>query len=320
MEIPMARKSKLFVNLVAGLALLFVAAFARADEAKHAPNDQEDLSRLAAIWQGNLSEIKSAHVRYRSLARIPSKIVSNRDAVLKLLKRTDFINRPDDARMLSKELGLDIPPEHATWGNGELFATGTKIRVNSDYEGRRHSEMVLIDEAQISANRPNNQIDIYVRNGSRSHVKSLDELRIIPRLEKQAAATIENRSADGLVVKIGAKQFLVEEGTGFVQSVRTESVRSSDEIFQKGRVAFPGGIIFPAAVITCLYSRGDLKFIQIDVIETATFNEPIKDEVFAVSAPTGSKVFDRRKNEDEPGYFTHIEEPVADILTEIDSK
>jgi hypothetical protein len=315
----MARKAKLFVNVVAPCALLFVTGFGRADEANNAPDDQKDLSRLAAIWQGNLSEIKSAHIRYRSLARVASKITT-RDMVLKLLETSDFVNRPDDARLLSKALGLEIPPEHAAWGNGELYVTGTKIRVNSDYEGRRHSEMVLIDAAQILVSPSNNQINIYVRNGSRRHVKSLDDLRIIPRLEMQTAAMIEKRSADGLVVKIGTKQFVVENGTGFVQSVRTESTQSSEEIFQKGRVAYPGGIIFPAAVITCSYFRGDLKFIAIDVIEKATFNEPINDKVFAVSAPAGSNVFDSRRKRDEPGFFTYIKEPVADIVTEIDPK
>jgi hypothetical protein len=74
------------------------------------------------------------------------------------------------------------------------------------------------------------------------------------------------------------------------------------------------------AVITCRYFRGNLTFIAIDVIEAATFNEPIKDEAFAVSAPAGSKVVDHRRSEGEPGYFTAIREPVTDIITEIDPK
>lgn len=315
----MARNSKRFVKVVGGLALLFVAAVGRADESASAADDQRDLGRLAEIWQGNLSEVESAHVRYRSLARAASKNAT-RDEVLKLLEATNLVNRPDDARLLSKALGLKIAPDRSAWGHGELYLTGNKIRVNSDYEGHRHSEMVLIDSDQIMADRLNDQIDICVRGRSRRHVKSLDELRIVPRPNKKAAAVIEGRSADGLVVKIGAQQFVVEKGTGFVQSVRTETAQSSVEILQQGRVAYPGGITFPAAVISCRYSGGNLTFIGIDVIESATFNEPIKDAVFAVSAQAGSKVFDARKKKDEPGYFTRIKQPVADILTEIDPK
>jgi hypothetical protein len=317
-------KSKLFVNVVAGFALLFATAFGRADEAIHELDDQKDLSRLTAIWQGNLSEIKSAHIRYRSLARNPSK-TSTRDVVLKLLETTDFVNRPDDARLLSKALGLEIPPEQAAWGNGELYVTGTKIRVNLDYEGRRHSEQVWTDAAHIMFSRSNNQIDIGVRNGSRRRMKIPNDFRVIPRVGKQMSATVEKRCADGLVVRIGVEQFVVDEGTGFVQSVKRDLVQidpsqRSEDIFLKGRVSYPGGILFPAAIIRCRYSRGDLNFIGVDVIETATFNEPIKDEVFAVTAPAGTKVFDFRLNKDEPGYFTAIRQPVADIITEMDER
>jgi hypothetical protein len=221
----MTLNSRPIMKLVAGLVLFVAATFGRADEAKQEPDDQKDLNRLAAIWQANLSEIKSAHIRYRSLARPPSKIAT-RDAMLKLLETSDFVNRPDDARLLSKTLGLEIPPEHAAWGNGELYVTGTKIRVNSDYEGSRVSELVLIDTNQIVASRVNSQIDIYSRkNGSRRHVKSLDDLRIIPRLDKQPPATIEKRSVDGLVMRIGIKQLLVDEGTGFVHSVIQDSIQ-----------------------------------------------------------------------------------------------
>jgi hypothetical protein len=319
-----ARKSKLFVNVVAGLALLFATTFGRADEANHEPDDQKDLDRLAAIWQGNLSEIKSAHIRYRSLARGTSKVVT-RDVVLKLLETTDFVNRPDDARRLSEALGLGIPPEHAVWGNGELYVTGTKIRVNRDYEGRRISERVWIDAARIVFSQLNDQIVIYVRDGNRNDMKTPNDFRVIPRAGKQTAGIVEKRSADGLVVRLGVEQFVVDEGTGFVQSFKRDLVQidpsqSSEDRFPKGRVPYPGGILFPAAIIRCRYSRGDLNFIGVDVIETATFNEPIKDEVFAVTAPAGTKVFDFRLNKDEHGYFTRIEEPVADILSEIDKR
>jgi len=327
MESPMARKSKLFVNVVAGLALLFATAFGRADEANPTPDDQKDIDRLKAIWQGNLSEIKSAHIRYRSLARGTSK-VTTRDVVLKLLETTDFVNRPNDARLLSEALGLGIPPEDAAWGNGELYVTGTKIRVNMDYEGRRISENVWIDAAFIDFSQfsqSNNSIQIHVRDRNSRYMKTPNAFRVIPRAGEQTAATVEKRSADGLVVRIGVGQFVVDEGTGFVQSFKMdlaqiEPRQSSEDIFPKGRVSYPGGILFPAAIIRCRYSRGDLNFIEVDVIETATFNEPIKDEVFLVTAPAGTKVFDFRLNKDEHGYFTRIEEPVADILSELDKR
>jgi hypothetical protein len=316
-----ARKPKPFVRVVAGLALLFATAFGRADEANQAPDDQKDLARLAAVWQSNLTEVKSAHVRYRSLSRPTSKSVT-RDEVLKLLETTDFVTRPDDARLLSNALGLEIPPGHAAWSNGELYVAGTNVRVNSDYKGRRHSEMVLMDTNRIVANPSNKQIEIYARKSLKRYVKSLDDLRVIPRLEKQTA-TIEKRSADGLVLNVGKKQFVVEVGTGFVQSVRmgpAGPAQSSQEIVQKGRVTYPGGIVFPAAIITCRYVGNEVKSIRIDVIETATFNEPIKDKVFAVNAPAGSKVFDFRRKREDPGFFTAIGKPVEDIITELDPK
>ncbi len=222
--------------------------------------------------------------------------------------------------MLSKELGLGISTEQPAWGIGELYLTGDKFRANNDYDGHRHSETVSIDDAEIVTNRPNDQINIYRRGTSRRHAKSINELRIIPRLDKQAAASIEKRSADGLVVKIGATRFLVDERTGFVQSASTGAAQDSKEIFQKGRVVHPGGIVFPEAVITCRYWRGELKTIGIDVIEAATFNAPIKDKEFAVNAPAGSRVFDARKKKGEPGYFTRIWQPVPDILTELEPK
>ena len=316
-----ARKPKPFVRVVVGLALLFVTGIGRADEANHEPDDQKDLARLSAVWQSNLTEVKSAYVRYRSLFRPASKSVT-RDEVLKILETADFVNRPDDARLLSNALGLEIPAGHAAWGNGELYVAGTNVRVNSDYEGHRHSEMVLMDANRIVANPANKQIEIYARNGSRRYVKSLDDLRVIPKMEKQTAS-IEKRSTDGLVLKVGSQQFVVEAGTGFVQSVRVGPAgpaQSSQEIFQKGPVTYPGGIVFPAAIITCRYVGDEVKSIRIDVIETATFNEPIKDKVFAVNAPAGSKVFDFRRKREEPGFFTAIGKPVEDIITEIDPK
>ena len=316
MKSPMFQKSKLFVRVVAGFALLFATAFGRADDTNHEPDDQMALNRLAAIWQGNLSEIKSANIRYRSLARGPSKPAA-REVVLELLEKLDFVNRPDDARLLSRDLGLGILPEQALWGNGDLYLIDNKIRTNRDYGGRRISESVAVDAVHIVASRLNAQIAIYARDGRKRDLKPLDDLRVIPRLEQQAVAKIEKRSADGLVVKIGAKQFIVDEGTGFVRSVSWELNGSAEDIFQKGLVVYPGGISFPAAIITCRYVKGNLQFIQVDVIESATFNEPIKDEEFAVNAPPGSKVFDHRMDRDQPGFFTQINEPAADVLSEI---
>jgi hypothetical protein len=315
----MDRKSKLFVNVAASFALLFGTAFGRADEPNPKPDDQRDLDRLAAIWQGNVSKVKSAHIQYHSLARTTSKRVT-RDVLLKLLDIADFANRPDDAKLLSETLGLDIRPEQAAWGEGELYLAGTKVRVNSDYEGRRLGEDVWNDTVRIRFDRLNDQITIGGSSGRKTGMMTFNDLRVIPRLENQPAATIERRSADGLSVRIGPKQFVVDDDTGFVQSVRIGSAQDFTEICQRGRVPYPNGIVFPAAIITCRYARSGLSFIGIDVIDTATFNEPIKDDVFAVSAPIGSKVFDHRLDRNKSAYFTRIDAPVAGIISEIDKR
>ena len=88
----MACNSKLLLNSIAGLAVLFLAAIGRADETVIEADDQRDLRRLTEIWEGNRSEIQSAHVRFRSLLRPVSNNL-NREAVLKLLETTDFAKR-----------------------------------------------------------------------------------------------------------------------------------------------------------------------------------------------------------------------------------
>ncbi len=266
-----------------------------------------------------MSEVKSAHIQYHLLAWNASKKVS-RDIVLKLLETADFVKRPDDARLLSATLGVDIRPEQAAWGEGELYLAGTKVRMNRDYEGRRLGEDVWNDTVHIRFDRLNNQITIGGSSGRKTGMMTFNDLRVIPRLENQPAPAIEKRSADGLSVRIGPKLFVVDEDTGFVQPVRIGSAQEFTEIFQKGRVSYPNGIVFPGAIITCRYSRGELWFIGIDVIDTATFNEPIKDNVFAVSAPAGSGVFDHRLNKDQSGYYIRIDAPSADIISEIEKR
>jgi hypothetical protein len=316
----MAPTSRLVI--VAGLGLGFVTALCRADVADQAADDRQVLDRLVAIWQANAAEIKSAHIRYRRIARVPLK-ATTRDAVLKLIDAADFAKRPDDARFVARTLDLGIPPDKPVWGNGELYLSGNKTRVNSSYDGRLHSELVWIDAAHIDVNHPNNQVSIFVRGQGARHMKSPNDFRFIPRVNDPGVFTIVKRSPDGTVIRNGPIKIDVDAMTGFVRSFKLDAVQGdlqySEDTFCQGRVTYPGGIVFPAAIIKCRYTRGDLISISVDVIEAATFNEPVKDAVFDVAAPVGTKVFDHRLNNEEPA-FARMDQPVPDIIVEMDNR
>ena len=319
----MTRYANHFAGVIAGLGLTFflVAVSAHADDAKQSADDQADIDRLTAIWQGNASEVKTAYVKYRALARGPAKVVTRQD-VLVQLETKDFVKRPEDARLISDAFGLELDPDRAAWGTGELYVSRNKVRANRDYEDARFSEDVLTENTRVIFSRLNDQIDVYFRGGSHNRLMSLNDFRVIPKPTDQLPATIEKRMEDRLVVRIGPQQFVVDEETGFVHSVRRNTPpdgpsQSSVDCFQRGRLTFPDGIVFPAAVTTCHYLRDELKIITVNVLESATFNEPIKDEVFVLAAPAGSKVFDSRLKRGWRGYFNRIIEPVPDVIAEL---
>ncbi len=54
----MARDSRLFVKLIAGLVLLFAAAVGHADDPNPKPDDQKDLDRLAGRGSGRATLVR----------------------------------------------------------------------------------------------------------------------------------------------------------------------------------------------------------------------------------------------------------------------
>jgi hypothetical protein len=320
----MLRKTKRLVVSLAGIAAistaaLFISAIAHADEPVRLPEDEKDLARLAAIWQGNLSEVQTAHLLYRSVLRFPAKKVA-REGVLALLASTDVVGTPDDVRLISDALELELKPEKPAWGYAEMYLAGSALRINDKYEGFQHSEGVFTDRVHVRYKIPNDQIDIWYPQDDRSAHKRFANFRVIPQLTDPSVATIESRSADELVVKLGATQFVVDERTGFVKSKREYSSELVREIIQVGKFTYPGGIVFPEAVITCHYRHGNLTSIGIDVIEGAAFNHAIPDKVFAISAPAGAKVFDHRLSPYAPERFTRLQGSVPDVLSAIDKR
>jgi hypothetical protein len=315
----MLRKTKRLVVSLAWIAALFISAIAHADEPVRTPEDEKDLARLSAIWQGNLSEIKTAHILYRSVLRAPAKIVARED-VLALLASTDVVGTPDDVRVISDALGLELKPEKPAWSYAEMYLAGSALRINDKYEGFQHAEGVFTDTVNVRYKIPNDQIDIWYPQDDRSVHKRFADFRVIPELTDPSVATIESRSADELVVKLGTAQFVVDERSGFIKSVRKYSSELYREIIQVGKFTFPDGIVFPEAVITCHYRHGNLTIIGIDVIEGADFKHAIPDKVFAISAPAGAKVFDHRLSPYAPERFTRLQGSVPDVLSAIDKR
>ncbi len=95
------------------------------------------------------------------------------------------------------------------------------------------------------------------------------------------------------------------------QLMNQETIQESD---YSGITTFAGGITFPQCAITTRYQGGHVASMELALLESARFNEPIPEATFLVAKPESWQVLDFRGTADGAS-FPVPSEAVADVRT-----
>jgi hypothetical protein len=157
---------------------------------------------------------------------------------------------------------------------------------------------------------------------------SLRDLRLIPIATDLPCETFstERDSTGQIVIKAASansiSEFIVDEETGFVRrlAARTCEGRTRRIHLQSGPVTYPGGVVFSKVYtqISC-YTNCEVSNLQIVIIDQASLNQPIKEDVFRVFVPSGTTVVDAIKNPGAQNVF-RAKEDISDIAAFLKTK
>ncbi|MBN1908520.1 MAG: hypothetical protein JW818_02165 [Pirellulales bacterium] len=292
--------------------------------------DKDLIKALEATWEAQRSEIVTACIRYRSVSSGSSGVQPFTPQQVREIVEP-LAEQPDDLKSVvlklhrserRKQLAvLEVP-----WSIKEFYAEDLKTR--EDWHATSGTNTQVFDGEQVVITRPaNGQVDLHAAGQSRLARTKIGEFRFIPKIHG-GREVVDGR--DGQIVlrttprgkanRHLIEELVIDEATALVKrkSIHDDKGQIKDEILQYGFVTHPGGIVFPTIIVKTKYRDGSLDHLVICMIEDARFNGDLPADVFAVSVPAGTNVWDRRRDRNDPVFVkTGTEEP--DIVEYVNS-
>ena len=284
-------------------------------------SDAPETEHLIAVWESQRVEIVSATITYRYFVNAGIFAPMSPDEVRTMMKSYNLAERPDDLKSLIDRLVANPPYHKDPPGVIRRFQqTGGKIRLESP---------AIVDvndgDSRIEVDRSNQVITLRAAGGSRRHLPTLNDFRIIPP-EDVVARSLRFRGRDdeslifGLVTEGEAQDMSRDSRVFFVAPATAMVVRSVEydssgkvhrERMQYGIRTYPGDIVFPDVIIEAKYAEAEtLDSLRITIIQEATFNEVVDNETFVVNAAGNTPIFYEREGVEDVVW---TKEPVSDI-------
>jgi len=298
-------------KILVALAWLSGALIAQAEDAVP--------KRLSEIWNGQRSEIATAHIRAR-LANTGAVNPLSPERLHALIKTARLPDNPDHLKGVVDAVFKPPPAMEKPWTTIDFRSEGAKTREDASSQGGPGGSRIFDGTNDINFDRTNRQIALYQAGASNSYRRSLDAFRFVPEMKPDALRVVE-RKAGRVVLEAKRLRAEVDEATGFVHrwSIDDGVGQVIKEVLQDGAASYPGGIVFPSVAIEADYSGGGLTFFMITVIEKAEFNQPMPATTFALAGRPGLAVFDRRTTSDRIRYV-RIKEPTPSVVEYVDSR
>ncbi|GHT21325.1 hypothetical protein FACS189419_02030 [Planctomycetales bacterium] len=321
------------------ITLFFVAAACMSAASVYsAPTDAETqkiLTKLGKTWEFQKNEIATAHITFRwsygQRAGKPFCKELTSEQVHEIVNSVDYSDPQKAFDELSEKLHIEQPIISAT----ELFYTHTPMR--SRQQLKVHEQMrdkvrpgfddyirVFDGKNSIIVDPLNNQVDVtadysgcFLVSRLRFDLSSFNQ----PAIRNQFSFTVNSGHMEALLNnKEEVTSGVIDIETGLLLFYSThfkEYNQIGRDIYQRCFFTSPGGIVFPRLYLDINYTESKTRLIEIYMIDEAVFNQPLSDDLFAVSLPQGTHVWDRRYSNDRGQQFTKLQEKTDDVIKNV---
>ncbi len=268
--------------------------------------DYEAVLKLAGKAYENPAPITTAHVRFRiaELSHGLQKEMTS-EKCRQLLSESGVTLQPDKLKDLLGSLirdpnQLDAKP----WTNVDLYQGEPGIRTTTS-TSTNGPDYWIGGQWSYRWDSAKSQASLLRREDDRFHNdERLDEFlrnrrMTFANLKFQKPISIR-KDGEKILLQFDRNSALEQETTLDAVSGRIHSVANSShgvviqERLQLGWRAFNDDIWLPTIIAELRYRRGDLDHCRFIVIEDASFNQPLPDDVFRFGVPAGSVISDKR--------------------------
>lgn len=307
--------------LIAGL--LVASGLVPAESASARAADWLQPSEIAAMWDGQRSDVVTANIRFLCFnGPVPDSTITS-ERLAELIDRHDFVDdaaqlRPFLLEVLGGSFRRDPP-----WAEMSLVQSGRRRRM--DEERMTFVRDGAFDLIQLPQNR---QISAYLPEQSSLWCYELNDLRWTPPapMPAERLAVLGREGADWRVAFLPAKgavenalpaEGLVDDASGILTRKWTRSADGMllKERFQLGIHRYPGDVDFPRAHVEAQYSDGMLSDLRVMLVQDAEFNRSIAESRFVLGAAAGTILIDRRGGEKTAQVVSADVPDVRSLLT-----
>jgi len=259
--------------------------------------DKSALRRLAAIWQGQQTDIHTAHLKFRSVRLFPPLLKADisRAKFDAAMSATNLALHPEQLRNLVKAFAIDsFSARTQPWTDKELVLEGGRRAESTNHSLQIVDGDLFERSINIGTRR---QIDLQPK-GTGLYTMRLSDFRYVPRpdrlqplIDGRIRSQLTHPSPGQLSIAKATptgfgEPLLINEVSGGCIHFATHAVikgkRLSREIFQGGFVSYPGGIDFPTYQIKASFDNGTVERVYITLVLDAHFNDPIPADRFNI--------------------------------------
>ena len=294
------------VLIALSLAVICTAYASGVSAAGLAPaNGPELLQKLAKKWASQDKPISSASIRFRLFRQAGFIKPCTPAEIAGMVQGVDFVKDPQAMRRFLSSIYPfgQIPPNvHLMrtpdpWGMMEFKMAGERLREDMLYTG---DVQISEPDVKVETDQANHQIHIFAPRGSmRGMTHIADFLRVL-----RFDPSMSIRSVKGPVAVIATptdrfghfeSRVDLESGALLELDFYNPKGQLIQQLWQGGWTLFAGDVRLPRWKIEAHYDpAGKPQLLTMSFVEKATFNKPVPDAAFLVSALKGVTVFDHR--------------------------
>ena len=281
------------------------------------PPPKSPFTALKIKWAQQEDAIGSAHIRFRRLLQGGNSLaLMEPKEVAQILADADLEKHPENFIDAATKLLADKSILEKPWGDGEFFCIGVKTRENSIWSTR-----VFDGEYDLVYNFANKQISVFSTGDSNFHRMALREF-LSPATPNQEPNAFSTQADGKILITWRANgshcEVVADPQSGFIfrMSVRHDRLSYSEETRQYAAQTYPGGILMPTLIVRTKYTRNEsdreeLSSLEMLKIHQAELNEGHEKGTFDLAAPSGTKVFIRKKNHNPTDSPRYVRLPVG---------
>jgi hypothetical protein len=283
----------------------------------------DTVAKIAAQNKKMYEEILSAHVKFHGYRLDRSMItLQTKQQFVAFCEQLREKKTPDD-RIALVETVLTPESRGKAATAVESWREGKRFRESVTWKDGRCTNVMFDGERELVSESSNKQVDIYNRGGSRRGVWLPRDLRLTPLFEANSKNIVDANDPqrvklvgvdhDGNTNKNAGTVSVFDRRTGILLSADSNFAgRNSSILFQDQLETCGGGVVMPSYVAEAkLGDGGRINSLQITILVSGEFNDPVGDSVFKMDVPLGWTGFDHRTT---AGRIVKSDSAIPDVV------